>query len=165
MRAESLHAIILLASIVGVGLSVFAYAESVDPALQHDCSVNAFFSCAKVDQSGQTTTLGIPDWAIGTGGFLFLLAIDIPLYASWRPVLLQTLTAASAVGVGVSAYLAYIELFRIQALCPVCLSAYLANGLVFASALMLIWKGRMPVLVGHTGGDGTPSSATDLKST
>ncbi|HEV2165789.1 MAG TPA: vitamin K epoxide reductase family protein [Thermoplasmata archaeon] len=142
MRAESLHALILLAAIVGVGLSAFAYAESVYPPLQHDCSVNPFFSCAKVDASGQTTTLGVPDWAIGLGGFLLLLAIDLPLYASWDPRLLRALAAVSAFGVAVSLYLAYVELFRIDALCPVCLSAYGANLIVFGSALALLWKGR-----------------------
>jgi uncharacterized membrane protein len=142
VRAESLHAIILLGAVVGVCLAGFAYAESVDKALQQDCSVSVFFSCSKVDQSGQTTTLGVPDWAIGVGGFLLLLAIDIPLYISWRHPLLWSLTVVSGVGVGVSAYLAYIELFRIDALCPVCLSAYIANFIVFASGLTLSWKSR-----------------------
>lgn len=142
MRAESLHAIILLATIVGAGLSVFAYAETVDPALQHDCSVNVFFSCAKVDQSGQTTILGIPDWSIGLGGFVGLLLIDIPLYRTWKTAWLRALTVVSAIGVAVSVYLAYVELFRIDALCPVCLSAYLANLVVFAAGLGLLLKGR-----------------------
>jgi uncharacterized membrane protein len=142
VRAESLHAIILLAAIVGVGLASFALAETVDPALQHDCSVNVFFSCSKVDQSGQTTILGVPDWSIGLGGFLVLLALDLPLYATWRPPFLYALTGIAAIGVGVSVYLAYIELFRIDALCPVCLSAYLANLIVFVCGLALIRKAR-----------------------
>jgi uncharacterized membrane protein len=142
VRAESLHAIILLAAVVGLGLAGFAYAETVVKALQQTCSVSVFFSCSKVDQSGQTTLLGVPDWAVGVGGFLLMLAIDIPLYRSWSPVLLRALVAVSALGVAVSAYLAYVELFRIDALCPVCLSAYLANLVIFTAAVALLWKSR-----------------------
>ncbi len=142
MRAESLHAIILLAVVVGLGLAVFALAESVDPALQGACSVNAFFSCHAVDTSGHTTTLGVQDYDWGIGGFLVLLAIDVPLYRSWRPPFLAALGGVSAIGVGLSAYLAYVELVQIDALCPVCLSCYIANVVVLASALALLVKAR-----------------------
>lgn len=142
MRAETLHAIVLVALVVGLGLSLFADAETHDKALQNDCSVNPFFSCSKVDQSGQTTTLGLPDYLIGIGGFVLMLAIDVPLYRSWRPELLYLLTAVSAGGLVVSLWLAYVELFQIDALCPVCLSAYLANLAAFVAALTLLLKAR-----------------------
>ncbi len=166
MRAESLHALILLAAIVGVGIAGFALAETVDPALQHDCSVNVFFSCSKVDQSGQTTILGIPDWSIGLGGFLLLLAIDLPLYATWRPTLLYALTAVAAIGVGVSVYLGYVELFRINALCPVCLSAYLSDFIVFAGGLALVRKARArdPDAEGASTGKSAPPPEPSAKS-
>ncbi len=142
MRAETLHALLLLALIVGLGASIFAYAESVDVSLQRDCSVNVFFSCSKVDQSGQTTTLGLPDYAWGIGGFLAMLALDIPLYVSWRASLLRALAALSGLGVLLSADLTYIELVRIDALCPVCLTAYLSNLLAFLLFVALLHRGR-----------------------
>ena len=144
MRAESLHALILLIAVLGLGLSLFAYAETIDPALRSDCSVNVFFSCAKVDQSGLTTLLGVPDWAVGAGGFALMLAIDIPLYVTWRPSLLYALVAVAALGVAVSAYLAYVELVQIVALCPVCLSAYLSDIAILGLGVALLVKTRAP---------------------
>jgi uncharacterized membrane protein len=142
VRAESLHAILLLALVVGLGLAIFAYAESIQPSLQNECSVNSYFSCHKIDSSGLTTTLGIPDYAWGIGGFVLLLALDVPLYRTWRRDLLMAVVGVSAVGVGLSAYLAYVEIVLINGICPVCLSAYLANLVAFGAAFGLWWIGR-----------------------
>ena len=138
MRAESVHAALLIVVIVGLGLAVFAAVESIFPAAEGFCSVNSYVSCAKVDSSGHTTTLGIQDWAIGIAGFVLLLVIDIPLYRTWRPDLLKALVGLSALGVVVSAYFAYVELAIIQALCLVCFSTYLANGAVLVLSLYLL---------------------------
>ncbi|MFI5412995.1 MAG: vitamin K epoxide reductase family protein [Candidatus Lutacidiplasmatales archaeon] len=142
MRAESAHAALLLMIIAGLGLAVFATLETYIPALQSACSVNPFLSCSKVDTSGHTTTFGIPDWSVGVGGFLFLLALDIPLYRTWRRDLLTGVVVVSFLGLVTSAYFAYVELAIIHALCPVCFSTYVADGLVFVLALWLFLAGR-----------------------
>jgi len=142
MRAETLHALLLLSIIVGLGFAVFAYAESVDPALRSSCTVNPFFSCSKIDNSGMTTTLGIQDYAWGIGGFVILLALDIPLFRTWRRDLLTAIVGVSAIGVGLSLYLGYLELAVIQGLCPICLGAYLSDAVAFGSAFRLWWIGR-----------------------
>jgi len=142
MRAESAHAALLLMIIAGLGLAVFATLETYIPALQSACSVSPFFSCAKVDSSGQTSTLGIPDWSVGVGGFLLLLALDLPLYRTWRRDLLTGVVLVSFLGLVASAYFAYVELAIIHALCPVCFSTYVADGLVFVLALWLFLAGR-----------------------
>lgn len=142
MRAATLHALVLMALLVGLGLSTFAAYESTHPAAAAICSPNQTVSCAKVDASGQTTLLGVPDWAVGVGGFLLMIALDLPLYRSWRRDLLYALTGVSLAGLAVSVYLGYVEAVRIGALCPVCLSAYLANVLALVALLALVRAGR-----------------------
>ena len=142
MRAESWHAIILVAAFVGLGLSLYAAYEVTNTAAQASCSVSAFFSCQKVDSSSLTSTLGVPDWAWGVGGFVLLIALDVPLYRTWHRSWLTALLGASVVGLALSAYLAYVELAQIGAFCPVCGSAYLANGVVLAGAVSLFVRGR-----------------------
>jgi len=138
MRAESVHAALLIVIIAGLGLAGFAAFESVYPPAQGFCSVNSYISCAKVVSSNHTTIGPVPDYAIGIAGFLLLLVVDIPLYLTWRPDLLKALVGLSALGVAVSVYFAYVELAIIQALCLVCFSTYLANGAVLALSLYLL---------------------------
>jgi uncharacterized membrane protein len=142
MKAESVHAAILLFVVAGLGLSVFATAETYFPSLQNGCSISPFLSCSKVDSSGHTTILEVPDWAIGLGGFVLLLGLDIPLYRTWRRDLLKAVVVVSALGLVVSAYLSYVELAIIQALCPVCFSTYVADALVFLLSLWLLRSSR-----------------------
>jgi uncharacterized membrane protein len=137
MRSETLHAILPLAIVAGLAFSLFAAAESADPALQGICSVNSFISCHKVDVSNYTTTFGIPDYALGIAGFVLLFALDIPVYRLGRGRWLDALTVVSGLGFAFSLYLGYLELVKIGALCLVCFGAYLCNAGTFATAVLL----------------------------
>ncbi len=142
MRAATVHTIVLLAAFAGLLVSGWAAYESTHPALQGTCTVTAFFSCAAVDTSGHTTTFGAPDWAIGIGGFVLLIALDVPLYLTWKRPWLLAVTGAASVGLLTSLYFAYIELAIIHAFCLVCFSAYVANAVVLAGAVQLLRSGR-----------------------
>lgn len=142
MDARNLHALLPVAVIVGLALSVYAAYESVHPAAQQGCSLNGFVSCAKVAQSSYTTTLGIPDYWAGIAGFLAMFLVDLPLLRTYKPVWLHALFGLSALGLIGSAYLAYVELAVIHALCLVCTGAYLANVVVFLGAFALVQQSR-----------------------
>jgi uncharacterized membrane protein len=142
MRAESVHAALLLVIVAGLGLAIFATLESSIPELQNVCSISPFFSCSKVDSSGHTSVGPIPDWTVGVGGFLLLLALDVPLYRTWRRDLLLSVVVVSALGLVAAAYFGYVELDVIHALCPVCFSTYVADAIVFLLALWLYVAGR-----------------------
>ena len=137
MRSETLQAILPLAIVAGLAFSLFAAAETVDPALRGICSVSPFLSCSKVDQSNYTTTLGIPDYAIGIAGFVVLFALDVQVYRLGRGRWLDALTAFSALGFVLSGYWGYLELGKIGALCLICFGAYLSNVATLAIALLL----------------------------
>lgn len=142
MDARNLHALLPVAILVGLALSVYAAYESAHPAAQASCSLNGFVSCSKVAQSAYTTTLGIPDYWAGIAGFLAMFLVDIPLLRTYKPVWLRALFGLSALGLIGSAYLAYVELEIIHALCLVCTGAYFANLVVFLAALALVRQAR-----------------------
>jgi uncharacterized membrane protein len=137
MRSETLHAILPLVIVAGLAFSLFAAAESVDPALRGFCSVSPFLSCSKVDQSNYTTTLGIPDYAIGIAGFVALFVLDVQAYRRGRGRWLDALTVVSGLGLVLSGYWGYLELGRIHALCIICFGAYLSNVATLTTALLL----------------------------
>ena len=143
MRAESLHALILVALFIGLALAGYAAYETANPAAQGSCSFGSFFSCAKVVNSGHTTTLGVQDYVYGIVGFIALIALDIPLFRTWERRWLSAFLLLSLLGVAFSAYLFAVETFQIGAICPVCLGTYLSNGVALAGASMLWWRGRL----------------------
>lgn len=136
--ARVLHRLLFAFILVGLGLSLYATAESLVPSLQSTCTVNAFLSCEAVQQSGLTSLGPIPDWAIGVGGFVLLLVLDLFLLRSYEARWLLAVVGLAAVGLGVTAVLAYIELALIHALCLVCLGTYLADGGAFVTGLGIL---------------------------
>src|SRR5579863_7892385 len=127
MRAETAYSLIIVLLLAGLAFSVYAWYESVNTAAQGVCSINSYVSCGKIDNSGHTTTLGIPDWAIGVAGYVVMIALGILAYRTYKRQYLLALTAVSGLGLATSAYFAYLELVVIQGICPICLGAYLCN--------------------------------------
>lgn len=140
MDARVLHRLLLLFLIVGLIFSCYAAFEVLDPALQKSCSLNPFLSCAAVDQSGYTNfgPTPIPDYAVGIGGFVVMLALDIPLLRSYDPRLLHALLGLTTLGLAISVGLALVELTIIHAFCPICLGAYLSDAGAFVVAVALV---------------------------
>lgn len=138
MRAETAYALLIVLIFAGFAFAAFATYETFDPSAQQVCSISPYLSCAKIDNSGHTSTLGVPDWAIGVAGYLVLIVLGLLAARTWKREHLRWLTAVSLLGVLVSVYLAYIELVIIQGLCPVCLGTYLCNAGVLAMGLYLL---------------------------
>lgn len=149
MRSETLHAVLPLAIVVGLAFSLFATAETLDPALRAACSVSPFLSCSKVDQSGLTSTFGVPDYAWGIGGFLLMLALDVQVYRLGRGRWLDALTGVSTAGFVLSVYFAWVELGEIHAFCLICFGSYVANGFTLLAA---VWLRRPSTGLGRSAG-------------
>lgn len=143
MRVSSLRSTVYLAAIFGLVVSLFAMAEFLDASLRGICSVNSFFSCALVDESGKTTTFGIQDYLWGIGGFVLILALAA-VWEKWPRDLrvgygLLLLTTA---GIAFALYFLYVELAEIHALCLVCAATYLFGVLAWAGTIGLVRKSR-----------------------
>jgi uncharacterized membrane protein len=141
MRAETAYSLLMVVLFAGLGFSLFAWYETVNPAAQSVCSISKWISCSKIDHSGHTTILGIPDYAIGIAGYLVMIALGILAFRTYEQRYLRATTVVSGLGVALSAYLAYLELIVIQGLCPICLGAYLCNVGAFLVLLYLVRLG------------------------
>ncbi len=164
MRTRSIRELVYLAAGLGLIASVYAGLESVEAGLRSSCTVNAFFSCSAVDASGRTSTLGIPDAAIGIAGFLAILVVAALAERHRRDLRYhQGLLALTTGGVLFASYFAYVELAEIHALCPVCATAYAFGVLAWAGAIWLTLrvsrKGAAPSDAGARAAG--PGAATD----
>jgi uncharacterized membrane protein len=141
MDASRVRSVIVVAAILGLLVSIFAAVEFFQASLRSVCSINAFFSCSAVDQSGQTLTFGIQDYLWGIGGFVAILVLA-GLSDRWPnervPALLLALVTTA--GVAFSLYFLYVELVVIHALCIVCFTAYLFGWIAWAGSLLVLRK-------------------------
>jgi uncharacterized membrane protein len=143
MRTRDLRSLTSLAAGLGLLVAIFAAAEFFDASLRGVCSINSFFSCALVDESGRTSTLGIPDYLWGIGGFVAILVVAALAERNdddvrWAYALVFFTTG----GVAFAFYFLYVELALIHALCIVCAADYILGGIAWAGALALAMRTR-----------------------
>jgi uncharacterized membrane protein len=145
MESRHLHSAVILAAALGLVISLFAAAEFFDASLRQLCQINSFFSCSTVDASGKTSTLGVPDYLWGIGGFVVILVVGLladrfPYDPRYRWGLLGITT----LGVTFAGYFLYVELALIGALCVVCASAYFMGVVSFVASLAIVRQGDPP---------------------
>ncbi len=102
-------------------------------------------SCDTVQASRYAAFLGIPVAAWGVGGYATLLAIALaglqPRWAERREPTLW-LALLSGLGVAFTAYLTYLELFVIRAVCRWCLASAAIIVVIFGVSLAGFRKAR-----------------------
>lgn len=135
-----LHRATLFVLFVGLAFSLFATAETLDVALRSSCDVNPVFTCGPVDNSSYSHVGPIPDYAIGIGGFLVMILLEVLLIQRYEPVRVRLLLTFSFLGLLVSLALGYTEVAFIHVICPICLGAYLSNVGVLLCAMTMQWK-------------------------
>jgi uncharacterized membrane protein len=110
--------------------------------------VNAFCSnvgdCDAVNSSTYSEVFGIPIALFGLGAYLAIAVLLVledraPVLKEWAPLAVFGLALT---GTLYSAYLTYVELFVIFAVCPYCvLSAVLITGILVLSIIRLAQRG------------------------
>ncbi len=88
------------------------------------CDLSDYVSCSKVAKSAYSKIGGVPGSVIG---IIFYGVIALCAYMDQINFVLYL----SAFGVVMSVYLAYIIFFKIKAACPLCISMYVINALLF----------------------------------
>ena len=128
--------IILLFSLIGIALTAFLiyqhyYAVEV-------CNINQFISCDVVNKSIYSEFFGIPVAALGLGYF----AIIAILCQIKNRMMIMHIFFLSFIALSFSAYLTYVELFVLNALCIVCEST---KAVMLAIILLsyFSWKGKL----------------------
>jgi uncharacterized membrane protein len=147
MKTRDLRSLTSLSAGLGLVVALFSAAEFLDASLRGICSINSFFSCALVDQSGKTTTFGIQDYLWGIGGFVAILLIA-GIAERWaeQPLWGYLLVLLTTAGVGLAAYFLYVELAEIHALCLVCAVDYVFGVIAWGGAIALALRSRRGAL-------------------
>jgi uncharacterized membrane protein len=141
--ARLLAALVAVLSLVGIGASGYlTYVHWFDKPI----ACPGFGTCAAVAQSDYAWIGGIPVAFLGLLGYVALTAVSAfwlrvgnrfdvwPLLAIW---------GMSVVGVAYSAYLTYVELFVIDAVCIWCVTSAAIMAVIFlASTAGLLTLGR-----------------------
>lgn len=120
-------------SVAGLGVGVAAYLTYVHYAgLQPFCAGDGG-GCERVQSSAYATLGAIPVAVLGLAGYL---AITVALIAPGEPARLAAATLAIT-GLGFSAYLTYLELFVIRAICQWCVASAVLSALL---AALTVWR-------------------------
>jgi uncharacterized membrane protein len=120
-------------AIVVVGVAVAAYLTYVHYAgLQPFCAGGSG-GCERVQSSSYAKLAGIPVAVLGLAGYV---AIAVALSATGERAQL-TAAALAVTGFGVSAYLTYLELFVIHAICQWCVASAVLLALL---AVLTVWR-------------------------
>jgi len=133
----------------GLALSVYSALDTFLPALQNACSISDRISCRVVNDSPYSHIGPLPVWSLGGGGFIFLLTIDVLFLRTREPRWLNYIFVLAGVGLIISVILTLVEIFLIGAICPVCVTSYVADLGVF----LVAWRVRSGMSAGHAAED------------
>jgi len=99
-------------------------------------------SCEAVQTSRYAELFGVPVAVWGLLGYAILLAIYLVKHSDWRDLgELATMAffLTTLVGALFSAYLTYLELFVIQAICPWCVGSAIVMTVLFVTSVIEVF--------------------------
>jgi uncharacterized membrane protein len=121
---------IKILGVVGVGLALFLLWERYFQPTFQPCNINATINCDAVINGQVANTFGIPTPLIGLLGYLVIL------FAAFKrnPRLVWGM---ATFGLAFCLYIAFIELFKLHVVCPVCIACQLDMITVFILGFLL----------------------------
>jgi uncharacterized membrane protein len=145
---ERLSAVYLVIATAGIGLAIYVTYEYLTLSF-NSCNINQFLSCGGVYQSGYTSLLGIPFYAMGLAWFpaVFIIGLLTSRFGR-KTVNSEILLPVLMVGNIFTAYLWYLELVVIHIICPLCVSLYAVNyALTIIVLVLLLREPESPTVV------------------
>jgi len=112
-------------SAVGIAVAVYHAYEEVTQNF-NSCNISHGVSCGNVFASGYVSIFGVPFYVLGLVWFPAMLLIGLWL-ARARGMKGEILLPVLMIGNVFTIYLWYLELVRIGAICPVCVTLYIIN--------------------------------------
>jgi uncharacterized membrane protein len=124
-----------LFSLAGFFVALYLYLHKLGVIGELACGISG--SCEAVQSSSYATFLGISVPLIGVAGYgvlfaLGLVSLERPADRRWPRLVLLL----SGLAVGFTAYLTYIELFVLHAICRWCVASAVLITLTFLSAML-----------------------------
>ncbi len=145
-------AVLLIGALIGwiaaLELQVGKEFLLANPGASLACDVNPFISCGSVMMTWQSAALGIPNMAIGLGGFaimgvigaLMLSRTALPAWFRWARL------GGMTFAFGYVHFLAISAVFLIGALCPWCMVVWTVTApMFFATLAHSIERGDLPL--------------------
>lgn len=136
-----------IGGLLGAGLLLSVWLTAIklrltfDPGYRSSCNWSSAFDCDAVQASRFATVLDVPIAVFGFATYAFLaIWLLLSLRSRDRDARLTVLLAVALAACGYSAYLAYVTIFVIGAMCIYCTALYGVN--VAAAALALQWLRR-----------------------
>jgi len=136
--------VLLWATVVLSGLGIFVSGYLVTKRFTGgSLACTRWAQCDVVSNSVYSQIHGVPVSVIGLAGYLLLLVLAFA--ALWtegrtqRQILLLGFVL-SLVGVGFSAYLTYLEIYVIEALCAWCVASAVIIALLFLFNGLAVWR-------------------------
>jgi uncharacterized membrane protein len=128
----------VVATLALVGVLLSTYLTLYHYGLVGSLVCGASGSCEKVQLSRYAMFLGVPVAVLGLGGYLVLLVVALAglegRFAAGAQVT-WLLALISGLGVAFTAYLTYLELFRIHAVCRWCVGSAVVIAAIFVVSL------------------------------
>jgi uncharacterized membrane protein len=130
MTANTLFRIVRILSIGGIILAIYLlWEQATQPAIP-PCTINSYINCDAVISGAVAKTFGIPTPLYGLVGYLFIFTSTL---AKKRKILLTIATF----GLGFCLWIAYVELFQLHVICPICIGCQLIMISVFTLSIIL----------------------------
>lgn len=130
MNLNKIYLIIKIISIFGITLAIYLLWEQFFKPSFQPCNINSTVNCDAIINGAVSKTFGIPTPLIGLAGYIFILISTI--FKKDKFIL-----AFSIFGLVFCLSIAYIELFKLNVICPVCIICQLLMITIFFFSLIL----------------------------
>lgn len=134
--------------IISLGLSIIGALDSTYLSWVKVTHREAFCGgsgeCATVANSSYSEIFGIPIAFLGLAAYLAIIALHLlePVSDFWKhnvPLLIFGMTLAGTI---YSAYLTFLEIWVIYAICPYCVVSAIVMTALLVVALIRVWRGQ-----------------------
>lgn len=130
MQTPKIYQVVKILSIIGIIIAVYLLYAQISQTSFRPCTINETINCDAVISGPVSKTLGIPTPLYGLIGYIVIF-----FAAKFKKNLL--ILSMSAFGLVFCLYIAYVEIFRLGVICPLCIGCQIIMILIFSIALYL----------------------------
>ena len=130
MNKTKLYFWVKILAVIGLILGTYLMYEQITQSAWRPCTINATINCDAVISGEVAKTLGIPTPLYGLVGYTLIL---IGAFTKNKKLIL----GMASFGLVFCMYIAYVELFMLRTICPVCIGCQIDMIITFILAIML----------------------------
>ena len=130
MKKLKLFTYIKILSVFGILLAIYLLFEQITQSPFRPCNINSLINCNAIISGPVSKTFGIPTPLIGLIGYVCIFI------AAWFKKK-KTILGFATFGLIFCLSIAYIELFQLRVVCPVCIACQVIMISVFSLAAIL----------------------------